>query len=112
MQANSINTLEDIKSIAIPILKTYSVQKAAVFGSFARALIDAKAAMQAKLNRKVTFSDVINEFIRKKVNFLKLDLDIQNYILAFVDQVKQDKNVLGLMLFGSVARGLLIVIAI
>ena len=69
------------------------------------ALIDAKAVIQATSNRKVTFSDVINEFIKKKVNFLKLDMDIQNYILTFVDQVKQDKNVLGIMLFGSIARG-------
>ena len=68
-------------------------------------LVDAKAVIQAKSNRKVTFSDVINEFIKKKVNFLKLDVDIQNYILTFVDQVKQDKNVLGIMLFGSIARG-------
>ena len=68
-------------------------------------LVDAKAVIQAKSNRKVTFSDVINEFIKKKVNFLKLDMDIQNYILTFVDQVKQDKNVLGIMLFGSIARG-------
>ncbi len=69
------------------------------------ALVDAKAVIRAKSNRKVTFSDVINEFIKKKVNFLKLDMDIQNYILTFVDQVKQDKNVLGIMLFGSIARG-------
>lgn len=69
------------------------------------ALVDAKVVIRAKSNRKVTFSDVINEFIKKKVNFLKLDMDIQNYILTFVDQVKQDKNVLGIMLFGSIARG-------
>ncbi len=69
------------------------------------ALVDAKAMIQTKSNKKVTFSDVINEFIKKKVNFLKLDMDIQNYILTFVDQVKQDKNVLGIMLFGSIARG-------
>lgn len=70
-----------------------------------KTLVDAKTIMRAEFGRKVTFSDVINEFIRRKVNFLKLDQDIQNYILAFVDAAKQDKDILGIMLFGSVARG-------
>lgn len=69
------------------------------------ALVDAKTIMQSKSGKKVTFSDVINEFVKRKVNFLKLDLDIQNYISAFVDIAKQDKDILGIMLFGSVARG-------
>ena len=35
-QKQMVNSLEEVKKLAIPVLKRYGIKKAAVFGSFAR----------------------------------------------------------------------------
>jgi len=36
---------------------------------------------------------------------LRLDQDIKNYISAFVDRVSSNRHILGIVLFGSIAKG-------
>ena len=42
-QKKTVNSLEEVKKLAIPILKAHKIKKAAVFGSFARGDFDDKS---------------------------------------------------------------------
>ena len=42
-QKKTVNSLEEVKTLAIPILKAHKIKKAAVFGSFARGDFDDKS---------------------------------------------------------------------
>ena len=55
--------------------------------------------------KKATFSSTIKELLGKYVKFLSLPDDVRRYVAAFVDSVSKEEGVLGLLLFGSVARG-------
>lgn len=65
----------------------------------------AKMMMESSTGKRVTSRDVIEEFVGKRVRFLNLRREIRSYINGFVDRVVRNENVIGVMLFGSVARG-------
>ncbi len=64
----------------------------------------AKGIISSLSGRRASSSDVIDEFIGRRVRFLSLQKEIRDYINAFVDSASLDKHVLGILLFGSVAR--------
>ena len=97
-QKKMVNSLEEVKKLAIPILKAHKIKKAAVFGSFARGDFDNKSDvdilieppedfslfdlaglhlnLEDMLGRKVDvmISDSINPLIKDKVMKEKKDI--------------------------------------
>ena len=65
----------------------------------------AKDMLSAVSNRRFSSSEIINEIIGKYVRFNALENDIKSYILHFSDALSKDENVYGVLLFGSVAKG-------
>ena len=70
-----------------------------------RVLREARDILTKDSCKKATFSSTIKELIGKYVRFISLPDDVRRYIAAFVDDVSKEEGVLGLLLFGSVARG-------
>ncbi|MDA8054062.1 MAG: nucleotidyltransferase domain-containing protein [Thermoplasmatales archaeon] len=66
----------------------------------------AKRLLSSEGSRRVTSRDVIEEFVGRRLRFLLLKKELRDYINGFVDVITGNQNVLGIMLFGSVARGL------
>jgi predicted nucleotidyltransferase len=66
----------------------------------------AKQLLSSETGRRATSKDVIEEFIGRRLRFLLLKKELRDYINGFVDVITRNQNVLGIMLFGSVARGL------
>lgn len=64
----------------------------------------AKAIMSTLAGKRLSSRDVIEEFLGRRLRYLALRGEIRNYINAFVSRAAQDESVLGVMLFGSVAR--------
>ncbi|MEM3178037.1 MAG: nucleotidyltransferase domain-containing protein [Candidatus Micrarchaeaceae archaeon] len=65
----------------------------------------AKRKLSEKLRRKLSFSDLINEVFGKRIEFLDIDNELKAYIESFSERLRQTDCVLGLLLFGSVAKG-------
>ena len=65
----------------------------------------AKSLMEGITGRRLSSKDIIGEFIGRRVRFMRLDRDVRAYINSFVSEMALDRRVLGLLLFGSVARG-------
>ena len=55
--------------------------------------------------RKITFNEIIDEFMGKQLRFIVLPADIRNYIETFVKSASKERDVVGIMLFGSVIKG-------
>lgn len=68
-------------------------------------LKEAKEILKKLTGRNVSFTEVIHKFVGKQLVILGLDQDIKNYISAFVDIITLNKHTLGIILFGSVAKG-------
>ena len=51
-----VNSLEEVKKLAIPILKAHKIKKAAVFGSFARGYFDDKSDVDILIEPPEGFS--------------------------------------------------------
>jgi predicted nucleotidyltransferase len=68
-------------------------------------LVSAKAMLHRLYGKRITFSDVINLLVGKRLNLLYLPKEMQDYISAFVRIASTDESVLGILIFGSVARG-------
>ena len=66
----------------------------------------AKRLLSSEGSRRATSRDVIEEFVGRRLRFLLLKKELRDYINGFVDVITGNQNVLGIMLFGSVARGL------
>jgi predicted nucleotidyltransferase len=66
----------------------------------------AKRLLSSEGSRRATSRDVIEEFVGRRLRFLLLKKELRDYINGFVDVITRNQNVLGIMLFGSVARGL------
>ena len=58
-----------------------------------------------KTGKKLTFGSIIKKLLTRDLRLLHLDIGIKNYISLFVSKISLNKNVLGIMLFGSVAKG-------
>ena len=54
---------------------------------------------------RVTFNDVINEFVKKQLVFYNLEPSIKEHIRSFVSEVSRASALKGVILFGSVAKG-------
>ncbi|EFD92419.1 MAG: DNA polymerase beta domain protein region [Candidatus Parvarchaeum acidophilus ARMAN-5] len=55
-QKKMVNSLEEVKKLAIPILKAHKIKKAAVFGSFARGDFDNKSDVDILIEPPEGFS--------------------------------------------------------
>lgn len=55
-QKKMVNSLEEVKKLAIPILKAHKIKKAAVFGSFARGDFDDKSDVDILIEPPEGFS--------------------------------------------------------
>ncbi len=56
-------------------------------------------------SEKATFTGIIDSLVSKEYLAASLDEDVQAYIRAFVNEIAAVDDVLGVALFGSVARG-------
>ncbi len=65
----------------------------------------AKELLAADYKLKVTFSDVIIDIIGRYTRFARLPKDLKDYINAFTYQISMYGDVVGVLLFGSVAKG-------
>ncbi len=68
-------------------------------------LVSAKTVLHRLYGKRITFSDVINLLVGKRLNLLYLPKEMQDYISDFVKIASAAKPVLGILIFGSVARG-------
>jgi predicted nucleotidyltransferase len=69
-----------------------------------REISGAKRLLETASGRRVSSREAIGEFLGRRMRFLVLDRHVRAYINAFVGEAALDRRVLGLMLFGSVAR--------
>ncbi len=67
-------------------------------------LKEAKQIMEQNTARRSSFTEVIKQTIGKQLTIMKMDSDIKNYIMAFVDLIDVNPHTLGVILFGSVAK--------
>ena len=65
----------------------------------------AKQLLSSANGRKATSRDVIEEFVGRRLRYLLLKKELRDYISGFVDGITRNDKVWGIMLFGSVARG-------
>ncbi len=65
----------------------------------------ARKELGSKSASRVTFNDVIKEFVKKRLIVEELDTAIRDYIYGFIDSIKNTNELKGAVLFGSVAKG-------
>ncbi len=65
----------------------------------------AKSAMAENHQASLSFSDIIRILMKKDMHIVVLDPEVRAYITAYVAALTEYKGVLGVILFGSVARG-------
>jgi predicted nucleotidyltransferase len=63
-----------------------------------------RSYLQKEWNRRVTFSETIAELLHAPSFFVKADKSIISYLDAIVSSLCRSENILGIVLFGSVAR--------
>ncbi len=68
-------------------------------------LNEAKAVLGAAAGRRFSAGEVIEELVGRKVRYLKLPAEVRRYINSFVSIAASDRHVVGILLFGSVAKG-------
>ncbi len=66
---------------------------------------EAKEILYRMSGRKLNSKEVIDEFLGRRLRLLRLDDKIRVYINAFASAAAANSHVLGLLLFGSVAKG-------
>lgn len=72
-------------------------------GSYAR-LAHAKAELRRRSGLKISFNDVINELVGRNIESLSIDNMLKRYITEFAEKAGSLEYVLGVLLYGSVAR--------
>ena len=65
----------------------------------------AKQLLSSANGRKASSRDVIEEFVGRRLRYLLLKKELRDYISGFVDGITRNDKVRGIMLFGSIARG-------
>ncbi|EQD45822.1 DNA polymerase beta domain protein region, partial [mine drainage metagenome] len=68
-------------------------------------LNSAKEMLSSLSGRKMSYKDVVNEFVGRRMRFLRMRKELRDYINHFVSDAAADMHVQGIMLFGSVAKG-------
>lgn len=67
-------------------------------------LAEAKEALGKRMGITLSFNDMILELVSKNPDFLNIDDGMKDYISGFVDAMKGFDYVVGVLLFGSVAK--------
>ncbi|MHB1439891.1 MAG: nucleotidyltransferase domain-containing protein [Cuniculiplasma sp.] len=67
-------------------------------------LNSAKEMLSLLSGRKMSYKDVVNEFVGRRMRFLGMKKELRNYVNHFVSAAAADMHVQGVMLFGSVAK--------
>ncbi len=67
-------------------------------------LKEAKEIIEQKTGRRSSFTEVIKQSIGKQLTIIKMDEDVKNYIMSFVDLIDENPHILGVILFGSIAK--------
>jgi len=65
----------------------------------------AKRRLSEKLHQKLSFGDLFNEIFGKNLDLMEMDEDLRRYIKSFCGLLEEKKYILGILLFGSVAKG-------
>ena len=60
--------------------------------------------LQIEWNRRVSFSETIAELLRTPLFFVRVDQNIRCYLDAFVSILCRSENILGIVLYGSIAK--------
>ncbi len=68
-------------------------------------LVSAKRLLSLLYGRRVTLSDVIDMVVGRGIGLLYLPKEMQDYVFGFARIASENKSVLGVLLFGSVAKG-------
>lgn len=68
-------------------------------------LSSAKDILRAKTGEKTSISDTIEKIVGRWVMFEKIDEKLKDYINLLVETLRKNEHTLGLVLFGSVAKG-------
>ncbi len=67
-------------------------------------IVTAKRILSSLSGRRISSKGAIDELLGRRMRFLTLKKEVRDYINAFVSEAVLDRKVLGVMLFGSVAR--------
>lgn len=65
----------------------------------------AKRVLSEKLHQKLSFGDLFNEVFGKNLDLMEMDEDLRGYIKSFCGLLGEKRYTLGMLLFGSVAKG-------
>lgn len=78
----------------------------AVEDTFHAKLLKLKNTVSRDRGRPVTFSELLEEIIRRPLGSLLIDNILMDAIRHFIKQISQNDSVQGVILFGSVAKGI------
>ncbi len=68
-------------------------------------LLKLKSTVSSIRGRSVTFSELLDEAIRRPLGPLLIESNLMDAIMHLIKQLSQWKNIEGVILFGSVAKG-------
>ncbi len=68
-------------------------------------LSESKAVLNKEEGAKLSFSDVMLKLMGANLYLYSLDKEIRDYISAYLNELIRDKQVEGVMLFGSIVKG-------
>jgi predicted nucleotidyltransferase len=68
-------------------------------------LKNAKRDLSEHSAGRVTFTDVINEYVKKQLVLQHLESSVKDYIYSFVNESSKAPQLKGVILFGSMAKG-------
>ena len=66
---------------------------------------NAKNVLSARFKQKLSFGGLFEEIFGKNIEFLNIDEGLLDYIRSFCNRIQEEDYVLGILLFGSVAKG-------
>ena len=67
-------------------------------------LSEFKQIIEQITGRRSSFTEVIKQTAGKQLTLLKMDQDIKNYIMRFVDLIDESPHTLGVILYGSITK--------
>ena len=67
-------------------------------------LSEFKQIIEQITGRRSSFTEVIKQTAGKQLTLLKMDQDIKNYIMHFVDLIDENPHTLGVILYGSITK--------
>ena len=67
-------------------------------------LSEFKQIIEQITGRRSSFTEVIKQTVGKQLTLMKMDQDIKNYIMRFVDLIDENPHTLGVILYGSITK--------